>query len=138
VRGRDGRRLIVPGGSGPGSGAGHSLGVHSHDKQGSMGAQGAGVAPGGGAPGTNTGSASNSNKAVVCPSCSKPLPRCAICLLHLGVPAEGNAALGPWSSLGRKSTGKTVVNIGPLHEILHEIYEMTLTDPPGYFFSLHF
>ncbi|KAF9363112.1 hypothetical protein BGX34_004832 [Mortierella sp. NVP85] len=107
VRGRDGRRLIVPGGSGPGSGAGHSLGVHSHDKQGSMGAQGAGVAPGGGAPGTNSGSASNSNKAVVCPSCSKPLPRCAICLLHLGVPAEGNAALGPWSSLGRKSTEPT-------------------------------
>ncbi|KAG0245518.1 hypothetical protein BGX31_007311 [Mortierella sp. GBA43] len=71
VRGRDGRRLIVPGGSGPGTGAGHGLGMHSHDKQGSMAGgmgQGTGMAgPGGatgGAPGTSSGSAGNSNKAV--------------------------------------------------------------------------
>jgi hypothetical protein len=115
VRGRDGRRLIVPGGSGPGAGAGHGLGMHSHDKQGAMAGgmgQGTGMAgPGGatgGAPGTSSGSAGNSNKAVVCPSCSKPLPRCAICLLHLGVPAEGNAALGAWSSLGNKVTGESM------------------------------
>ncbi|KAG0367163.1 hypothetical protein BGZ54_004307 [Gamsiella multidivaricata] len=109
VRGRDGRRLMVPGGGGPGSGAGHG-GMHAHDKQGSMGGagmgQGAGGTVPGGAPGTGGGSAGSSSKAVVCPSCSKPLPRCAICLLHLGVPAEGNAALGVWSSLGNKATGE--------------------------------
>ncbi|KAF9946376.1 hypothetical protein BGZ72_000381 [Mortierella alpina] len=102
VRGRDGRRLMVPGGTGPGGGHG----LHGHDKQGSMGGmgQGAGAVPG--APGGGGGPAANSNKSVVCPSCSKPLPRCAICLLHLGVPAEGNAALGAWSSLGHKATGE--------------------------------
>ncbi|KAF9979599.1 hypothetical protein BGZ65_006300, partial [Modicella reniformis] len=55
VRGRDGRRLMVPGGSGPGSGVSHGLAMHGHDKQVSMGAgmgQGAGVAgPGGGGGG---------------------------------------------------------------------------------------
>ncbi|KAF9081229.1 hypothetical protein BGX23_001114 [Mortierella sp. AD031] len=105
VRGRDGRvRLMVQGG--PGSGSGHG-GLHGHDKQSSMGGgmgQGAGATPG--APGAGSGPAVNSNKSTVCPSCSKPLPRCAICLLHLGVPAEGNASLGAWSSLGHKATGE--------------------------------
>ncbi|KAG0323147.1 hypothetical protein BGZ99_002924, partial [Dissophora globulifera] len=108
VRGRDGRRLIVTGGGGPGtgvSGAGHGNALHGHDKQGSMGGAGGGVAVPGVAPGTG-GGASSSNKAVVCPSCSKPLPRCAICLLHLGVPTEGNSALGAWSSLGNKTSGE--------------------------------
>ncbi|KAG0262005.1 hypothetical protein BG011_000429 [Mortierella polycephala] len=90
VRGRDGRRLMV----GPGSGVGHGGIMHGHDKQTSMGG-GMGQGAGGGVPGApGVGTATNSNKSIVCPSCSKPLPRCAICLLHLGVPAEGNAALG--------------------------------------------
>ncbi|KAF9996997.1 hypothetical protein BGZ79_009266 [Entomortierella chlamydospora] len=100
VRGRDGRRVMM---GGPGGG-GHGGNMLSHDKQGSMGQGGAGAVPG--APGSASGPAS-SNKAVVCPSCSKPLPRCAICLLHLGVPVENNAALGAWSSLGHKATGET-------------------------------
>ncbi|KAI8604337.1 hypothetical protein EDD21DRAFT_366575 [Dissophora ornata] len=118
VRGRDGRRLMVPGGSGPGSGhggaGGHGSGLYGHDKQVSMGGGGMGQGGAGGgavapvgAPGSGGVSGANSSKAVVCPSCSKPLPRCAICLLHLGVPAEGNAALGQWSSLGNKATGES-------------------------------
>lgn len=103
VRGRDGRRLMVQGG--PGSG-GHG-GMHGHDKQGSMGGMGQGAVAAPGAPGSGSGPAANSNKSIVCPSCSKPLPRCAICLLHLGVPAEGNASLGVWSSLGHKVTGES-------------------------------
>ncbi|KAF9138717.1 hypothetical protein BG015_002278 [Linnemannia schmuckeri] len=102
VRGRDGRRLMVQGGPGPG---GHG-GLHGHDKQASMGGMGQGAAAAPGAPGSGSGPAANSNKSTVCPSCSKPLPRCAICLLHLGVPAEGNASLGAWSSLGHKVTGE--------------------------------
>ncbi|KAF9916366.1 hypothetical protein BX616_003952 [Lobosporangium transversale] len=106
VRGRDGRRLLVQGSGGPGI-SGHGSALHGHDKQGSMGGgmggQSAGGIPGG-APGSGP---STSSKAVVCPSCSKPLPRCAICLLHLGVPAEGNASLGAWSSLGHKVTGES-------------------------------
>ncbi|KAF9919630.1 hypothetical protein FBU30_010724 [Linnemannia zychae] len=105
VRGRDGRRLVVQGG--PGSG-GHG-GLHGHDKQGSMaGGMGQGAVATSGAPGSGSGPAASSNKSTVCPSCSKPLPRCAICLLHLGVPAEGNASLGVWSSLGHKVTGETM------------------------------
>ncbi|KAI1320079.1 hypothetical protein EDD11_002051 [Mortierella claussenii] len=106
VRGRDGRRMIVQGGGGPGAGGVHGgVGLHGHDKQssmGGMGGQAAGAVPG--APGA--GPSASSSKAVVCPSCSKPLPRCAICLLHLGVPAEGNASLGAWSSLGHNVTGE--------------------------------
>ncbi|KAF9583248.1 hypothetical protein BGW38_009933, partial [Lunasporangiospora selenospora] len=106
VRGRDGRRVMVTGGGGPGAGGVHGIGIHGHDKTSSMGGamgQGGGGGPGG-APGA-VGGAASANKAVVCPSCHKPLPRCAICLLHLGVPAEGHAALGMWSSIGNKANG---------------------------------
>lgn len=101
VRGRDGRRMIVSGGHG-GSG-------HGHDKTSSMGGMGQGAGGGvgpGGAPGSG-GAGGNASKDVVCPSCHKPLPRCAICLLHLGVPAEGHASLGAWSSLGHKASGES-------------------------------
>lgn len=100
VRGRDGRRMIVSGG--------HGGGGHGHDKTSSMGmgqGAGGGVGPGG-APGSG-GAGGNASKDVVCPSCHKPLPRCAICLLHLGVPAEGHASLGAWSSLGHKASGES-------------------------------
>ncbi|KAG0043541.1 hypothetical protein BGZ83_011281 [Gryganskiella cystojenkinii] len=101
VRSREGRRVIVSGGGPGGSGGGG--GMHGHDKSSSMGGGGsAGPVPGG-APGAG-GSAGS--KSIVCPNCSKPLPRCAICLLHLGVPADGHAGLGPWSSLGHKATGE--------------------------------
>lgn len=105
VRSREGRRLIVPGGGGPGSGGGYGGGggMHGHDKSGSMGGGSGGPVPGG-APGSGGAGA---GKSIVCPSCSKPLPRCAICLLHLGVPADGHAGLGPWSSLGHKATGES-------------------------------
>ncbi|KAF9194611.1 hypothetical protein BGZ50_005971 [Haplosporangium sp. Z 11] len=121
VRGRDGRRLMV----GPGSGVGHGGIMHGHDKQGSMGgAMGQGA--GGGVPGApGVGTATNSNKSIVCPSCSKPLPRCAICLLHLGVPAEGNAALGVWSSLGHKATGET----HELRSMVHMVPDMSPRRP---------
>ncbi|KAG0024185.1 hypothetical protein BGZ81_007802 [Podila clonocystis] len=100
VRGRDGRRMIVSGG--------HGGGGHGHDKTSSMGGMGQGAGGGvgpGGAPGAG-GAGGNASKDVVCPSCHKPLPRCAICLLHLGVPAEGHASLGAWSSLGHKASGE--------------------------------
>ncbi|KAF9904605.1 hypothetical protein EC991_002533 [Linnemannia zychae] len=133
VRGRDGRRLMVQGGPGPG---GHG-GMHGHDKQGSMGGgmgQGAVAAPG--APGSGSGPAANSNKSTVCPSCSKPLPRCAICLLHLGVPVEGNASLGAWSSLGNKVTGEISICGSPGArrvdmEAMRCIWRSGLTDIPS-------
>ena len=108
VRSSQGRRMMVPGGGAPGSGrggygSGGGGGMHGHDKSSSMGGGGAGPVPGG-APGM---SGSGGSKSIVCPSCSKPLPRCAICILHLGVPADGHAALGPWSSLGHKATGES-------------------------------
>lgn len=114
VRGRDGRRYVMGGGGGPGGGGGHGANLLGHDKQGSMGGGGMGQGGAGavpGAPGSASGPAAGSNKAVVCPSCSKPLPRCAICLLHLGVPAENNAALGVWSSLGHKASGESMFGL---------------------------
>ncbi|KAI9264074.1 hypothetical protein BDA99DRAFT_559383 [Phascolomyces articulosus] len=36
----------------------------------------------------SSGRASGKQKPTVCPSCRKPLPRCALCLLHLGTPID--------------------------------------------------
>ncbi|CAO3636556.1 unnamed protein product [Cunninghamella blakesleeana] len=42
----------------------------------------ANISPSGG------GRISGKQKATVCPSCRKPLPRCALCLLHMGTPID--------------------------------------------------
>lgn len=38
------------------------------------------------------GGGANVNKTSSCPNCRKPLPRCAICLMHMGTPTAGHAA----------------------------------------------
>ncbi|KAF9967912.1 hypothetical protein BGZ73_000322 [Actinomortierella ambigua] len=103
------------GGGGIGGGSGGHVG--GHDKMMNIpggGAPGGGVAGGAGAgagasgaPATGSNLTASASKSVVCPSCHKPLPRCAICLLHLGTPAVGQAALGTWSSLGSKANGES-------------------------------
>ncbi|TMW43422.1 hypothetical protein DOY81_011499 [Sarcophaga bullata] len=47
---------------------------------------------------------SNVNKLSSCPSCRKPLPRCSLCLLHMGTTLNsGHAADGGLESIGWQS-----------------------------------
>ncbi|KAI0223848.1 hypothetical protein L0F63_002152 [Massospora cicadina] len=59
-----------------------------------------------------TTASSTSPKPTACPNCKKPLPRCALCLLHLGTPADPSGPLAAALATGDGHSPTTPLSTG--------------------------